>query len=464
MHGRVSLRVVLAGMAVVCGCAAEPAFTARWSVEDAEDDESFPALTSAQQCSSLGIGSVSIETFGATKGGTRTLLDLRERPCFPPTFVDDDAAVAGPELTPGDYVVAVRGIRRDGASWTEILPADCDERQPLPVACASITVEDGETVTLDDFELSAPPQCEDGIDNDGDGLVDQRDPGCLGDQDQPRESDEVDFVQVRLQTSLLDHNCNATCSGLGLSRVVVDVAPDDEDADTVSFSCTRAIEGPQLFNRTLSTDETTPIEVYGVDAAGNRITTVQSFVMMPDQARVDLEVDFGDSDFLEAPQGRLRFLPQFFGAYGEDVSSCQGQGATRFSGCSADPSLGLGSLTLAQVAIRVLDAHGQPLSNSLVSTDGVLLDGTPSPCTGTEIVTEPVVWGGYLVEVEAMSADGEVCFSTSAPVPAAPGEGFVVQPERVVPPPPSCWDCQVDADCGDITSSGHRCVDHLCVP
>jgi hypothetical protein len=304
-------------------------------------------------------------------------------------------------------------------------------------------VED-ETQHFDDLVLAAPPECQDGIDSDGDGLVDQRDPGC-----QVGNLEDLDVVNAQLVVdfSLLSHHPVASCSGVGLSEYVVYI----DDVEAARTDCRVGVFG-------LNLDIEPGPHVIGVEGAGfdgTARTEVQTFEVLAFAAGVIepslLEVDFADADFLE-PIVSMASFSVGFAPHPDDT--------TRF--CTGAP----GSLEIAEVTVRLLDAGGGELSPAprAVTPEefaGVRLDGRRMPCISRSIITRPLTWGAYKVAVEGFSSEGELCFSSGEePALLAPGVGVSVRAGRVLPPPPSCRDCNATTDCG----TGYSCDGGVCVP
>ncbi len=482
----VRLGLGLIGLLGATACTEEPAFRVRWHVEGMS-----LVMGTAADCSRVGISAVEISTFNALG----TLVDQRVRACFPPGFEDPDATVAGPALPPGRYAVVVRGVRRDRVGWYDIdlLDVPVAEDQPddptldpteggddgdgaslpseealpgllgapnctrdgdaevcppgyLVCDCRFIEVVEGKTLPLRDFELPPPPECENGIDDDLDGQVDIFDAGCRGSD---REDADVNSAQFRLLATLLDRNPNAFCVGVGIARFDIRI-----DGEPVLDPICRI--DPIFFSADLVSGEHV-LEVAARNAAGELVTEPESFTFEVPKGGggfFPFEVDFSADDFIEPLVERaplsLQYIPY--------------PGAPQGRGC--DTNL-FGQLDLAQVRIRLLDSRGEPLPEKVhTEPAGLPLDGTPIACPSAVLLTEPLTWGAYHVEVEALSSEGEVCFSNVGnPERAAPRESRVLNIPRVLvdgpngpTPPPSCEDCSSDADCQAGTCQHGICV------
>ncbi len=466
----------LLAVSLASGCTEPPSYRLRWSVDGNE-------LSRPAQCSNAGIFDVRVRTIDVL-GET---VDVRSFPCFGEDFADPNDRVPGPSLPPGDYAVEVRGVTRNGVPWQDdaelqrqIVQAELDRveyetnarfelcRPPLPAGisgeakatdafacrpeqlvcdCSSVTVREEAIPELDGFNILAPPECVDGLDNDGDGLVDRQDPACGGGSLDNVEDADISDASFAVQVSFLDNNPNAGCTALaqatGLSRIVIEV----DDNVISSASCSN---DPLRFVRPLAAGDhivrVTPQSVGGDPVATPFETTVT--VIERVGGSFDIRADFRDEDFFEPIEGLAAFVVNYVGAPDQPVRACAPQDAEH------------GTLTIETVRLGLRGSHGEPLPTVSLD-DGTPLDGsTDIPCPNGTLLTQSLSWGGYVVTAEALSAEGEVCFSNvSAGTPAAPFESFTVRPARVLPPPPSCVDCTTDDDCGDFICDD----DGLCV-
>ena len=246
------------------------------------------------------------------------LADLREKPCFSQALENPNAVLGGPKLVPGLYEVIATATRSNGAAWVECFVADdgeeyCGDEGLIPRCidtgdgprcqegylscdCRFIEVKEDVTLRVDDLVLGAPPECEDGIDSDLDGLVDQRDPGCQGGD---REDRNVVNAQLVIDFSLLSNHPLVSCTGVGLSEYVVFL--DDEEVGRTDCRI-----GAFGLNLDIEPGEHT-IRVEGLGFDGAAATEPQTFDVLALAAGVLdpalLEVDFGDDDFIEPDRG-----------------------------------------------------------------------------------------------------------------------------------------------------------------
>ena len=431
--------VVAAAAAMVStACAPPPSFAVRWRITDDASQEA-PPLLSATQCSEVGIGSMRIDTFEPAGG----LIDRRRSPCFPNGFGDEQATVDGPALPNGLYSIEVRGLNRDGDPWDDVIT-----EEPRVVTRRDIEVV-GELVVVDDLVIEAPLPCEDTMDNDRDGLVDLMDPACQANVFGP-EDQQFTNLQLLLTVSFLSQNPNASCIGLGVSEIMVQV----DDSMLPPIACTT---DPVLMPVNLNPGPHT-VAVVAMGADGMPRTVEHSFtVSVAEGARLlTIDADFSAADFVPALLEATSFLINFVGHEGEL--------GTR--GCAPNP--GSGNLQITDVSVRARDAHGGPAMVPVViasgtagseNLTGTALDGALFPCPTSIVRTGDLPWGGYLLDIEGRSAAGEVCFTTGAQaVSAAPGATFLIAVPRVTDPlPASCVDCGSDADCG-----GGSCVNQMC--
>lgn len=516
--------------AVLGGCQEDPTFRLRWrvavamdeatptqieegsEVEGCPDDHVCPTLTNSFLCSNVGIRRTQITVFDDFGGEAS-----RDYPCFSPGFEDPGRWVGGLALGPGTWDSRLVGLAGDGSTWcdpdleqarNEELQAewlaDCiaeesaaDEPPPElgtgepgdpcrnpPEFRASqgrcldetgyavsdertFTIQEGSVADVADLILEPPPQCEDGIDNDLDGLVDRSDPSCR--RGAAREDADVSAATFDTRVSLLSHNPNATCSGLGVNRVVIrrlpgdgtgvvpelcdEVVPSDpEDPTSVSchpFSCDDAEGGaPLTFTEVVDSGAQTLEVTLAFGAEAKTVSLVRTGTV--DASRggyLRADVDFADTDFLEPIEEPLRLLPQ--------LSNESGEGRECNSG-----AVGLLDLRTLAYEIVATNAHGGPLADPPRLEDGTPLDGTPIPCPPAGLRTESLVWGGFNLNAQAVSPEGEACFEAVG-YPAAPTSGDAGLPlVAIQPAPPSCIQCEDALDCAP---TGFICEDGLCL-
>ena len=454
------------------GCQEPPSYRLRWDIDGA-------VLARPAQCSANGIFDVQVRTVDEL-GRT---VDVRSFPCFGEKFRDPDAVVPGASLPPGDYAIEVRGVTRNAVVWQDdeelerqIFDAQgaganyeggqefelC--RPPLPEGapgrakiaegyacrpeylacdCAAVTVVEDTIPKVKDFDLASPPECMDGLDNDGDGLVDGQDPACAGDVLDAIEGADVTNASLSVRVSFLDGNPNAGCAAIAqtteLSRVLIEL--DGETLDDSSCS-----DQPKLFTRPLAAGEHV-VRVTLLSGGGEPVAT--SFETTIDVVErvggsFDIDADFSVGDLFEPIESLAVFSVGF------------GDGSDQLDrACLPE----VGSLEISTVRLEFLDGHGAPISTVSLD-DATPLDGvTDIACINGTAQTESLPWGSYLVTLEGLSADGEVCFSNvAAAVPAVPSEPFQVRAPRVFPVPDSCRDCEVDDDCGDFLCNDGVCV------
>lgn len=469
------------------GCQEPPSYRLRWDIDGA-------VLARPVQCSANGIFDVQVRTVDEL-GRT---VDVRSFPCFGEKFRDPDAVVPGASLPPGDYAIEVRGVTRNAVVWqddeelarqifdTQATGANYEGgqefelcRPPLPEGapgrakisegyacrpeylacdCAPVTVVEDTIPKVKDFDLASPPQCLDGLDNDGDGLVDGQDPACAGDVLDAIEGADVANASLSVRMSFFDGNPNAVCSAVtqstGLSRVLIEL-----DGETLDDSnCT---DQAKLFTQPLAAGEHV-VSVTLLSAAGEPVaTSFETTIEVVERVGGSFDIDaaFSTGDFFEPIESLALFTVRF----GDENDQLD-------RGCFPKE---VGFLEISTVRLEFLDGHGAQIStvsrDDATPLDGLTdiacITGRADPETGaidTEIgnvITESLPWGSYLVTLEGLSAEGEVCFSNvAAATPAAPSESFQVRAPRVFPVPDSCRDCEVDDDCGALL-----CDDGVCV-
>jgi hypothetical protein len=510
-------------------CQEDPSFFLRWKIAPdlerfALDAGELPELGSAVECSSVGLGQVELVT--RTVDGIT--VDTRSFPCFPHEFLDADGRAGGPELEPGTYDLEVRGLRGSGSPWErefcESAPeawadagicrdqqllfecpaspespegagdgpgtprSDCSDACGVDVQCcadwpthvqelvrptcrfasatARVEVADDDRPLVGDLVLLAPPECDDGVDNDRDGLTDLSDPACQLDPILGREQDDADISVVSLSVTYLDGNPSVSCPGLGIGSLLVTL----DGAELVRTPC----EHPQTDLPPLSTSlgpGPHTLEVVGL-APGLEVvpaTRVEQVWQIADGEfpPVAAAVDFGPEDFLEPLVGELRFAVAYESSPGQIRSGCA-------------PTPAEGRLCIDELDITVFE-DGQEIAVPLQLADDA--------CPIKPIVSvDPVQWAGPDAELNhryevAIAARGlvdppdgcpsasesatEVCFQRTAAerMLLAPGSDAVrVILPRVLDgddlPPAGCEDCQSSSDCMGCVDC---CVDAVCV-
>ncbi len=450
---------------LAAGCTEEPAFTVRWRVAErpdlvadpgAEADlENAPRLLRALQCSEVGIESVRLDT--RVVGGTlnNALASSYEVPCFAPEFMDPDGLVAGPTtLEPGTYRLELIGLGRKGDPWP-CEEVDVGQGEDPEIVCPTaraeieLTVREGETTVLDEsvLALAPPPPCEDGVDNDQDGLVDLADPACRRDLSADEDADTAASLFL-ISATFMDANPNFRCSTAGIGQVRARVfSPQDELLTTELATCDITVDLP-VFSLSLDAAEGYRVEIDGVDASEEAVT--QAFVQEFDVTAqlgtfVDVDHDFGADEFLVPIVSEASFTLGFVSA----------SGVRRF--CEPPASVG-GDLFIEEIEFRVVDENQDPVDPTLwdigtpldVTNGTARIDCVNAPIFGPD---PEVTWGDYRIEARAL-AGGETCYETEDLARLAPTTGqtsVAVDLLRVVDdegmPSAACRDCQVDDDC-----------------
>lgn len=487
-----ALTALTAGLAA---CQESPSYRLRWAIEGHDP-------ISVAACAESGLFEIRARVYGTPGGGSvgRVLVDERTFPCFPSALRAENGAVNGSPLPPGHYAVELRGVDRTGNPWdhealasldpdapdhpgctpegdvVECLPSElvCDcqrlaitasgSSSSAPIPAEAIVIEEGATATLSELVLVPPPECEDGIDNDRDGLVDAADPSCNVDFGDGTESVPVGVTELRLGLTLLGRNPAVTCSGVPLRRLRVAVDLGSEGvAVVIEEPC--QLDQPYITSLRLPAGITT-FTVDGVDAAGEPVTVVKTFTaeISPIGGTLLRDIDFGPDDFLERIVARAEVPPGYVSELGPEAK-------VRFS-CAPqviDPASGRtrGQLTIDRLRVQLLNGHGSPLDAPVTLEDGTVLDGTATVACSNRVTTAPLEWGSYTMVIEALSAEGEVCFSNvDTPTPLSPGSLTPLFMPRAYGEndlvPSSCHDCEVDGDCG--LEGELFCVDNVCQP
>lgn len=444
-------------------CQEPPSYRLRWSIEGR-------GAPTTSACSESGLFELRARAFVDAE----LFIDQRVLPCAVDRLADDpDALVDGSALPPGAYALQLRGFDREGQPWQaadgqtepdpDVTGCTDDASACLPTeqvcSCTELIVTEGQTVDLPELVIAPPPECDDGIDNDQDGVVDARDPSCQVDGGAGGEGLPVGLTELRLDLTLLAGNPNATCSSVPLRSVQVALQTGAAEP-TVLLEETCQLERPYLLSLRIPEGSYT-FSVIGLDASGEPVTLAKAFDASINATGGSIleSIDFAPEDFLDPIEARMSISPQYVGALGLDEGNAP---AAPRGSCSAMSSIG--TLDIAGLRMTLFDGHGGPLS-SPVLLDGIPLDGTERECASL-FLTDTVTWGGYVLQIDAVSADGEVCFSNAEePEPMRPSETLGVYLPRAYDDagqvPASCRECEADGDC-DPDEPGWACLDGVC--
>ena len=469
MHHRGPIAALL-GLGILAGlgaCQEPPSYRMRWSLEG-------KGVPTVAHCSESGVLEVRARAFVDAETFTGEVV----LPCAAEGLDDPEALVDGAALAPGHYALQVRGFDRAGLPWQaadgqtepdpDVTGCTDDASACLPTelvcGCASLEVREGETVELPEFVLVPPPECSDGIDNDEDGVVDDRDPSCAVDGGTAGEGLPVGLTELRLELTLLADNPNASCSSVPLRSLRVQL--DDESGTTVLLEETCRTDRPYLLSLRVPEGAYT-FTVLGLDGTGTPVTVAKTF-----GARINAtggsileSIDFAPEDFLEPIVARMSLSPQYVSTLGLDLD---GVPVAPRGSCSTTAASGIpiaaGTLEIAELRLLMQGAHGETLPVPVI-LDGSPVDGSARACASS-FLTEPVTWGGYQLVAEALSAEGEVCFGNTAhPEPMRPSDALGVPLARVYDEagqvPASCRECETDDDC-DPDEPGWACLDGVC--
>lgn len=422
-----------APLLALAGCGQPPGFELRWTIES---DAPIAAPLMAKQCSEVGIFSVRVTV---ERAGEQVATE--EYPCF-------EGVGDGPPLEPGEYELEIEGLRRNGEPW------EFDEEVGLPrVAWAEATVVVSEgTIPGVEVVLLAPPECDDGIDNDRDGVVDNADPGCDIETltDEPRESNDAELTLFEVSVSFL-HSPAVRPSNVGVHSI--SLAVDGELLATFAESELDLSQWP--FRLPLTSGEfegshqleVTPIGVGGPLASPK----VFAFEVPADAgAYVTGMAEFFAEDFLQPIVEPVALL--------FDPNCTPG-----------------GNLELDRMWIRVVDEGGQPLdaaSLGLVGNwgpPGMIIQITPVDeadgwvsfeCPVSIVKSAALPWGRYQIEAQGRRTT-DTCFSLpqSDLAPQPNGAQTLVLARELADDEPVCPECSGDDDCpGQVCAAG-LCVD-----
>jgi hypothetical protein len=162
MHRRLILLSLCVALLAACG--ETSSYELRWTIGCTTGKACKPR--SVRECAEFGLDSVHVEA----------LVDVDSHEAVFPCYTIGDGAVGrGPDLPPGPVTLKVRGLSPGGISLTT--PAVSVGAQIPDTGLVPVTVD-----------LPIPPLCGDGVDNDGDGLVDLLDPDCEDTKDTDERS------------------------------------------------------------------------------------------------------------------------------------------------------------------------------------------------------------------------------------------------------------------------------------
>lgn len=400
----ISRPALVLALALAPACTESPSVELRWRIqtEDLGEDDAAPKLTSIRQCTEVGLRDLRLTT---RKDGLP--VDVREISCFPSEFASDDGLTPGPELDDGTYEFTLEGLRRGtDTPWAEGVSVS-----------ATVTVRGDVPVPLDDLVLPAPPTCDDGVDNDGDGYVDSNDVDCrVADA---RESNLVTTIQFFVRPTFLGDNPYVTCGTLGISQFSLRV-DDDPTSDRLIGCATQT----SSFSRRVDPDPTLnphTISIVGLGFGGEAVTQTKttSFELSGSQGKpVDVDAAFVADDLLAPLVAPLQFIVVF--EANQDAAK-----NLRSCAADADSDLVISEISLEVVSLDTGEVMGVPIDPPVLleggDLDGTALDGSPLPCQATALRTQPLEWGNYGLRISGLSAEGDTCYSTDAALQGAPG-------------------------------------------
>lgn len=254
LRSHIAALLTLGGLAA---CAEPPSYALRWTIEGKDG-------VSAANCAESGLFQVRARIFSQPG----IFVDERVYPCFSEALEGDEGRVSGSTLDPGHYAIELRGIDRASRPWDDaILIVDPDQAEhrgcapegPGPECrpnervcdCMRLDVdadglgtvvdgvaqggEDGDPPTLV-FSLDPPGECEDGIDNDRDGRVDEGDPSCLVAFGDGTEGLPVGVTELQLDLSLLGNSPLETCIP-NIGGIQVNLDTDDGPVQLLEDYC-----------------------------------------------------------------------------------------------------------------------------------------------------------------------------------------------------------------------------------
>jgi hypothetical protein len=416
---------VLGGALLLAGCGQPPGFELEWGIAEfsATDSElsQTPSVDAVKTCSDHGIFWVHV---------TAKLGDVE---VWEDEFACADSvrsSIEAPPLEPGEYTLEVEGLRRNHEPWA----FDADAEDPrIAYDEVSVTVSEGEPPTVQAV-LRAPPGCDDGIDNDLDGTVDSKDPGCeVQTPEGFAEANDADLTLFHLAVSFLGSPAIRPYN-VGVNSIRLEVDGEllaefaDYDLDFTEWPWELPLVAGEYDEGTLT------ITAIGDDGP----MTMPHELAFFDQSVPYTEVDFGSEMFLQpiVQPVALVFDP----------------------GCSPG-----GKLVLDGMRIRIEAENGDvPAGLTLMGLDPVN-EWFSLGCPPATVLSSALTWGRYRIEAQAQLGN-VTCFETPEPVELAPQpvSAQTITLERVlVNGQPACPECSEDLDCSSI--HGTICDEGLCV-
>jgi hypothetical protein len=425
------------------GCGQPPGYELQWRIanHDATDDmlEQAPELIAVKQCSETGIFWVHV----LTKQGDVTVWE-DEFPCF--------SSAEAPPLEPGEYTLEVQGLRRNHEPW------EFDPEAAVPRIAyyeTSVTVVEGEVPVVDAY-LRAPPGCDDGIDNDTDGTVDNQDPGCeVETADGFSESNDADLTLFQLEVTFLDSPA-VEPDNVGVDGIRLEVVDDAFERTILSYELDLTQWPFRLPLQTAEFDGGQFQLLATAFGAGGDLTESQA---------LEFDVREGEGTYVT---GRFDFDTDMF------LEPVVAPVVLTF-----DPSCSPGgALMLSSMRVRVVDENDMPVALTFTGntfTGDPLMPSIPFesvynvdtgwitfPCPSSWVTsTTPLMWGHHRAEVEARLAAVPCYESPLLDLAPQPFNAQTIDLERVmVGELPACPECFEDSQCpGQVCGPNGLCID-----
>ena len=154
--------LALCGLLFVTGCGEAGSYELSWNIGcDKATACNACSMQNALDCSKVGLDSILVQV---QRGGLEETSST-----FPCYSVQDGALGRGPGLDTGKVTLEVTGLSPGDLELTDSVTID-------------VTIPETGLVS-GCVKLPAPVACADGVDNDGDGLVDGHDPDCTDNKD-----------------------------------------------------------------------------------------------------------------------------------------------------------------------------------------------------------------------------------------------------------------------------------------
>jgi hypothetical protein len=164
-----------AGGLALAGCTPTGTYQVSWNFFARADGTGGPE-SAGDGCGLHGVDAILVTGTSGGNGSSKIGLCTSRPPSGTPNLGDVIPGWLSGSVATGDWSFTITPLDVHGTQLTGGAPT------------ASLTVSDGMTTAFPTVTLTPRPECSDGIDNDGDGLVDGDDPGCANATGAPNDT------------------------------------------------------------------------------------------------------------------------------------------------------------------------------------------------------------------------------------------------------------------------------------